>query len=88
MNPLLANNAPQAQNNNLQTAIRQIKQKIMGLQALGNPNAALTYFVQSNPNIQKAAQFVNQNGGDPKTVMETLLRQNGVNPDDVYNALK
>ena len=53
--------------------INDARQKIEALKSLGNPQAALQYLVQQNPNMKQAIDYVNQNGGDPKAALEKLL---------------
>ena len=53
-----------------------------------NPTAAAAQMVQGNPYFQRAAQYVAQNGGDPKAAMEKLLKEQGVDLGEVYNALR
>ena len=83
---LTGNNSPQS--NNLTANLRQIKQRINGLRAMQNPSAAAAQMVRNNPYFQQAAQYVAQNGGNEKAAMEKLLRERGVDPREVYDALR
>lgn len=53
-----------------------------------NPNAAAAQMMQNNPYFRQAAQYVAQNGGDPKAAMEKLLKEQGADLSEVYNALR
>lgn len=53
--------------------LNDAKQKIEALKSLGDPQKALQYLVQQNPNMKQAIDFVNKNGGDPKAALEKLL---------------
>ena len=43
---------------------------------------------QQNPQISQVMNFVQQNGGDPKTAFYKLAEQRGVNPDEVLQMLR
>lgn len=94
MNPLLAPNQVNTNpsfNKNEEAIINQvksIKNKINGLRSLSSPQDALNYLMQSNPNMQKAAQFLMQCGNNPVAAIDQLAKQNGINPQIIFNALK
>ena len=94
MNPLLEPSQPASRNpaTNNQAAffqtVKSIKKSIDGLRALTSPQAALNHLIKDNPQMQQAVQFAQQCGGDPKAAMELLARQNGVDVQQIYEALK
>jgi hypothetical protein len=57
------------------------------VQSAQNPQAMIMQMMQTNPNVQKAMDYMKQ-FSDPKTAFYNLARQKGVNPDDVLNSLK
>lgn len=65
-----------------------IRNSINALKSLGDPQKALEQLMQSNPHIKQALDYVNSNGGNPKEVCYKMLRENGVNPDDIEQALR
>lgn len=64
----------------LMQSIQQVK-GIMGM-AQGNPMAML----QNNPQFAQVIQMCK--GQNPQTVLENMCRQQGINPQDLINALK
>lgn len=64
----------------LMQSIQQVK-GIMGM-AKGNPMAML----QNNPQFAQVMQMCK--GQNPQTVLENMCRQQGINPQDLINALK
>lgn len=71
-NPILQALNNQTSNN---TPLSEIKR---------NPQAVL----QSMPQYQQAIQYINQNGGDPKTAFYNLAAQRGINPNDILNQIR
>lgn len=49
---------------------------------------ALQNLMQSNPNMKKAIDYVNENGGNPKDAFYKLAKERGINPDQILNSLK
>lgn len=64
----------------LMQSIQQVK-GIMGM-AKGNPMAMF----QNNPQFAQVMQMCK--GQNPQTVLENMCRQQGINPQDLINALK
>ena len=77
MNPLLANIMnPQA------------KQLLQTVQAAQNPQMALQQLMLNNPEMKKAIEYVNANGGNPKDAFYKLAKERGIDPDSILNSLK
>lgn len=76
---LMQNSQPQT--NNLQQMMNTIKNS-------RNPKAMLEQMMQSNPQIQQAMNYINQNGGDAKSAFYALARQKGVDPESVLNMFR
>ena len=64
-----------------QSNLNQIKQYMNLFKNASNPQALLQNMIQSNPQVKSIIDYVNQNGGDPKTAFYKLAEQKGVNPD-------
>lgn len=58
------------------------------VKAAKNPQAMMQMMAQQNPQISQVMNFVQQNGGDPKTAFYKLAEQRGVNPDEVLQMLR
>ena len=77
MNPLLANIMnPKA------------KQLLQTVQAAQNPQMALQQLMLNNPEMKKAIEYVNANGGNPKDAFYKLAKERGIDPDSILNSLK
>lgn len=66
----------------------QLKQLIGTIKSAGNPQAMMNQMIQSNPNYRKAMEYINQNGGDPKSAFYNLAQERGVDPNEILNMLK
>ena len=76
---LMQNSQPQT--NNLQQMANVIKNS-------RNPKAMLEQMMQSNPQIQQAMNYINQNGGNAKDAFYALARQKGVDPESVLKMFR
>lgn len=66
----------------------QIK-KLMGLvKNSNNPSAMLKTLAEQNPQVKNIMNYVNENGGDPKTAFYKLAKERGVDPSSILNMLK
>ena len=68
--------------------LKQVKQQVASLQALGNPQAALNQLMLQNPNMRQAVQYVQQNGGNPKQALIKLAQEQGLDPQSIFAALQ
>ena len=48
----------------------------------------LNQMMQNNPQYKQVMDYVNKNGGDPKTAFYKMAEEQGVNPDEILNMLK
>lgn len=48
----------------------------------------LQSMMNSNPQIQQVMNYINQNGGDPKSAFYKLANEKGIDPDSILNQLK
>ena len=58
------------------------------MQGARNPQAMLNQMMQNNPQYKQVMDYVNKNGGDPKTAFYKMAEEQGVNPDEILNMLK
>ena len=49
---------------------------------------AIQQLMQNNPNMKKAIDYVNENGGNPKDAFYKLAKERGIDPDSILNSLK
>ena len=68
--------------------MQQIKQMMNTIKNSRNPKAMLEQMMQSNPQIQQAMNYINQNGGDAKSAFYALARQKGVDPESVLRMFR
>ena len=75
----------------LQGTNTPIKQFMQTIQMARNPQMALQQIAQNNPQmrdaIEKANKYVQENGGDPKTVFLKTANEMGVDPNSIINQL-
>lgn len=53
-----------------------------------NPSAMLKTLAEQNPQVKNIMNYVNENGGDPKTAFYKLAKERGVDPSSILNMLK
>ena len=66
----------------------QIKNVLNMVRNANDPAAALSSLMANNPQYNQALQLIQQSGGDAKKAFYDLAQRNGINPDDILNALK
>lgn len=66
----------------------QVVQMMNQVRSASNPNAMLQMLAQTNPVVQQAMTYVNQNGGNAQQAFYNLAQQKGVDPMAVLNQLK
>ena len=44
--------------------------------------------MMNNPNFKQAMDYINANGGDPKTAFYKLAKEKGVDPEEMINKIK
>lgn len=76
-----SNNNPAVTTNPMLTGIRNL---INNAKAVNNKDILMQQMA-NNPNMKRAIDYVKENGGDPKTACMNLLRQNGIDPNDITN---
>ena len=72
----------------LQQKIGPLKGLIQMLRSGGNPQMMLQAMATQNPKLQKALQYVNENGGDPQKAFYKLADEMGVNPTEILSLLQ
>ena len=71
------------QGNNLQ----YIQSVMNSVRQSPNPQIALQSLIQNNPGYQNVLNYINQNGGDPRTAFYNMAQQKGVDPSQILNIL-
>lgn len=67
--------------------LSQIKQSIDAVGALESKEKAIEYLTSRSPQMKQALEYVNANGGDAKAVCHQILKDNGLDPQMLENAL-
>ena len=68
--------------------LQKVKQMMDTIKSARNPQAMLQNMINQNPQYKQVMDYINKNGGDPKTAFYKLAEQQGVNPDDILNMFK
>lgn len=66
----------------------QINRMMASIRAARNPQEMARQIVMNNPAMRQAMQYVQQHGGDPKAAAERLMRENGIDMNQIMNGLK
>lgn len=77
-----------AQANSAKNGIGNIIGLYNMLKGKSDPMQALQSMAQTNPQIKKAFDMIQQNGGDIQSTFYKLAEQNGIDPNQVINMLK
>ena len=65
----------------------QMKQIMRTVQMARNPQMVMQQFINSNPEMKQAMEYIQANGGNPKDAFYKLAEEKGVDPDSVLNSL-
>ena len=52
-----------------------------------NPQAMLQQMMLQNPQISNVMKYINDNGGDAREVFYKTAQEQGINPQEIINAL-
>ena len=66
----------------------QAKKMIRTLKSVGNPQMMLNQMIGQNPQLKQVMDYVNANGGDPKSAFYKMAEERGVNPNDILSQLR
>ena len=69
-------------------AINKAKQVMSAVKAAQNPSAMVQQIIQSNPQAKQAMQMLTQYGGDLNSMVNTLARQKGIDPNELLRMLQ
>lgn len=75
-------------NGNTNNAIGNALNLYNSIKNVQDPMGALKSLSSTNPQVAKAMEIVNQNGGDSKAAFMKLAEQYGINPNSILNLLK
>ena len=65
-----------------------IKQAFQMVQSASNPQMMMNQMMQNNPAYAQVQQWIQQNGGNPRTAFYNVANQMGVDPNQILNMLK
>lgn len=83
MNPMLQS----LNNSHIPQNITPIKNMMNVVRSAGNPQMVFNQMIGQNPQIKQVMDYVNANGGDPKTAFYKLAQEKGVDPDEIIKQL-
>ena len=72
----------------IQSAAAPVKSLMQAMKTMQNPQAALQQMLAQNPNYQQAMAMIQKYGNDPGQAFYELAKQNGIDPNEILNALK
>ena len=87
MNPMLQALGARSQTAGLAN-IKNIKNTITMLKNVKNPAALMQSLIQQNPEYNRAADYIQSCGGDPKKAFEQLAREKGIDPEEIAAQLQ
>lgn len=67
--------------------LNQVKQMLQVIKSAGNPQLMMQQMLGSNPQYSQVMQYIQQNGGNAKQAFYALAKQQGVDPQQIINAL-
>lgn len=62
----------------------RILQMVSQIKNMGNPQS----YLQNMPQYKQAMDYINENGGDPKTAFYKLAKESGVDPNTILSQLQ
>lgn len=65
-----------------------ITQMAKTFKAMSNSQTMLNQMLTTNPYLKQVMDYVNANGGDPKTAFYKLAEEKGVNPEEILSQLR
>lgn len=84
----MAMGTPQAQQPQLPPQLRNLSKMIDMIRGAKDPQALAQQMLGQNPALRQALQYVQQNGGDPKTAAQKLAQEKGVDLNQLLNAFR
>lgn len=58
------------------------------LKRSNNPEKAIQVMAETNPQVKKAMEYINANGGNAQSAFYKLAEQNGIDPNNILNMIK
>lgn len=68
--------------------LRNLSKTVNMLRNARNPQALVQQMMGQNPAMRQAMQYIQQNGGNPKTAAEKLAKERGIDLNAVMNNLR
>ena len=68
--------------------LNKLKDMMNILKNSDNPYALLQAFINQNPKMQQVMNYINQNGGDPRSAFYKMAKEKGVDPNEILKQLQ
>lgn len=72
---------------NLISNVKRLKQTIDAVKMFGSPELFVRAMIERHPNARQAIEYVEENGGDPKTAFYRLAKENRIDPEEIIKLL-
>ena len=76
------------QNLNRTTINQNVAQIKNMMRNMGNPQMMLNQMLSQNPQCKQVMNYIQQNGGDPKTAFYKMAQEKGVDPNEILRQLQ
>ena len=83
-NPMLS----QLNQSQISQNLAPIKNMMNMIRSSKDPQSMFTQLMQQNPQMRSIMQYVNSNGGDPKSAFYAMAKEKGINPEDILSQLR
>ena len=83
MNPMLQS----LNQSQISQSLAPIKNMLNMVRSAGNPQMVMNQMVGQNPQMKQVMEYINANGGDPKTAFYKLAQEKGVDPNEILRQL-
>ena len=83
MNPMLQN----LNQSQINQSLAPVKNMLNMVRSAGNPQMMLNQMIGQNPQMKQVMEYINANGGDPKTAFYKLAQEKGVDPNEILRQL-
>ena len=71
-----------------QSRMMPIKNMFNMVKAAKNPQMMLNQMMSQNPQFNQVMNYINSNGGDPKTAFYNMAKEKGVDPEQILSQLR
>lgn len=74
--------------NKMFQGMAQAKKMIQTLKSVGNPQMMFNQMMGQNPQLKQIMDYVNANGGDPKSAFYKMAEERGIDPESILSQLR